>query len=85
MHTHGLPIVIPLSRPWPLRLWGALHAWAESRRRRQAEGSLCGLPEAALADIGAPEDWRAAAEQCRARDAMERSMLRVGIVAGAPW
>jgi hypothetical protein len=84
-----MPIVIPLSRPWPQRLWAGLRAAAlalsAARRRRRAERQLCRLPEAMLEDMAAPDEWRAAAAQCRAREAMDRSLLRVGIVAGARW
>lgn len=85
MHTQRLPVVIPLGRPWPLRLWGWLAALAAERRQRREARLLCGLPEAVLEDMAAPDHWRAAAAQCRARDEMERSLLRVGIVSGAPW
>lgn len=85
MHTQGLPIVIPLSRPWPLRLWASLEAWAAARRQRQLERQLCGLSASTLEDMAAPDEWRAAAAQCRARDEMERSLLRIGIVTGARW
>lgn len=85
MSTHRLPIVIPLSRPWPQRLREHLQAWFETWQRRRALRRVCGLSAATLDDVAAPDEWRAAAAHCRAREEMERSLLRVGIVSGAPW
>lgn len=85
MHSHRLPVVIPLVRPWPLRLWDGLAAWAAARRQQREARLLCAVSESALEDMAAPAEWRAAAAQCRARDEMERSLLRVGIVPGARW
>ena len=89
MTSYSLPIVIPLARPWPQRLFAAVLAawqdWAGWRARERAARQACRLSARTLDDMGAPEAWRAAAAHCRARDAMERSLLRVGVVPGAPW
>lgn len=89
MHTQRLPLVVPLSGRWTSRLRTAVAEWVETRRQRRAdllaERQICRMSAAALDDIAAPEGWRAAAANCRARDEMERSLLRVGFAPGAPW
>ena len=89
MTSYRMPIVIPLTRPWPKRLHAALSMawqdWAGWRARTHAARLSCRLSDQVLDDVGAPEDWRMAAAHCRARDAMERSLLRMGVVSGVPW
>lgn len=89
MPSHRLPLVIPLVRPWPQRLRErALAAWQDWQgwrdRVRQAR-QLCHLSDRTLDDVGAPDEWRAVAGHCRAREAMERRLLRQGVLPGAPW
>ncbi|GAB4042567.1 MAG: hypothetical protein Fur0014_14860 [Rubrivivax sp.] len=89
MSPYPLPIVIPLARPWPQRLreavLGAWQDWAGWRARERAARQVCRLSARTLDDVGAPAEWHAAAAHCRAREAMERRLLRLGVVPGAPW
>lgn len=89
MRSTPLPIVIPLARRWPSRLREAVLAawqdWAGWRVRPHAARLACGLSDRTLDDLGAPEAWRAEAARCEAREVLERQLLRVGVVPGAPW
>jgi hypothetical protein len=89
MNTHHLPAPIPLARPWPARWFDSLRvhwlAWQARRAQAAAWRQACQLSAQALEDIAAPEDWRHTAAHCRDRQRMERELLRVGIVPGAPW
>lgn len=87
-----MPLIVPRSRPWALRLAGWLQGlltawqdWAGWRRQAHPGGAVCGLSERALTDIGVPDAWLAAAAHCRARAELERRLLRMGVVPGDGW
>lgn len=85
MNTHRLPLVIPLRRSWPSRLAEAWRAWRDELHARRALREVCELSPGMLRDMAVPDDWRDAAARCQGRRDMERSLLRSGIVTGAPW
>lgn len=89
MTPQALPKPIVLRSHWLDR---GLDWWAdrvqqlrERRVRRQQARALRRLPAHVLNDIGAPGWVHEEAARQRGREAMDRSLLRDGIVIGARW
>jgi hypothetical protein len=82
MSTQRLPIPIPLVAPWPLRAARALarsvtRLWSIPHPGRMPEGAPVEWDTRMLDDIGAPPEWRRAAEATHALHELERARWRM--------